>query len=98
MLAKLIKAFQRQHHRQKYQPGAHFSRFVARDIRREIIVVNAKEVDDGYIIAKCRTWNLLYAAKGIVPKPKFGEPKRMAIATLWEWKGPSWGGPVLKEK
>lgn len=93
----LIKKFQIRFRRNKYRRGAVFTRFVACDIRRDIEVVDASEIDNGYITAKSRTWNVLYAIKGIAAKPEFGEPERLAIAELWKWEGPSWGGPVNDE-
>jgi hypothetical protein len=46
------------------------------------------------ITARTRTWNVLYAAKGLVPEPPFGEASRVKIKDLWEWTGERWGGPV----
>ena len=97
MLRELIEKWQRRRRRRVYSPGAELTRFVACDIRRDVRVVDASEVDDGFITASCRTWNVLYDAKGIEPEPEFSEPSRIEIKSLWNWKGPRWGGPVPKE-
>ncbi|MHC4401362.1 MAG: hypothetical protein ACYTG0_16945 [Planctomycetota bacterium] len=90
----MIKEWRLRRLRKKYYVGAKLSRFVACDIRRDVQVVDASEVDNGFITVASRTWNVLYATKGMTPKPEFGEPHRVAIPELWQWKGPSWGGPV----
>jgi hypothetical protein len=98
MLRTLLRQWCLRRRRKKYRVGALFTRFVACDIRRDIKIVDASEVEDGLVTVTSRTWNVLYADKGIVPKPEFGEPERVAIEKPWEWKGPSWGGPVLERE
>lgn len=68
--------------------------FLAPDIRRDVEVVDASEIDEGFVNARIRTWNVLYAVRGIAEPPEFGAPRRVAIAELWKWTGESWGGPV----
>lgn len=68
------------------------SRFIARDVRREVLVVSIAELDEGSITARIKTTNLLYVAKGLVEKPSFGAPERVTIDRLWNWSGASWGG------
>ena len=58
------------------------------------MVVNASQIDEGLITARVRTWNLLYAARGLAPAPPFGEARVVELATVWEWHGAAWGGPV----
>jgi hypothetical protein len=81
-------------HRRRYRPGAQVSRFVARDIRRDVEIVDASEVDGGFVTARVRTWNVLYVARGLAPIPQLGPPQRLPIADLWRWDGAPWGGPV----
>jgi len=97
-LSRLLKNYRLRRRSKKYYAGATFTRFVACDIRREIDVVDATEVNEGYITAKSRTWNVLYSTKGIAPIPEFGEPKRIEIDRIWHWDGPAWGGQVSDDK
>ena len=97
MLSKLIEKYRLSRRRKKYQAGAKVVHFVAKDIRREVEVVDASEVDAGYITVRSRTFNVLYVIKGIDSMPGFDEPRRVMIDTLWDWKGAPWGGPVPKE-
>ena len=98
MLRKFFNACRLSYRRKRFRVGATLSRFVARDIRRDIEVVDTTEVDQGFVTVRTRTWNVLYASKGIAPEPDFGEPKRVGIDKIWDWKGSSWGGPVPHEE
>lgn len=80
--------------RRKYAPGAQLTGFLAPDIRRDVEIVDASEVDQGYVVARIRTWNLLYVAKGGADVPELEAPRRVAIDDLWKWTGQPWGGPV----
>ena len=80
--------------KKRYRPGRVLSAFLAPDIRREVEVVEASQIDMGVISARMRTWNVLYAAKGLAPQPPFGAVQEVAIKDLWMWSGASWGGPV----
>jgi hypothetical protein len=84
--------------RRRFRAGATLSRFVARDIRRDVEVVDASDVQQGFVVARVRTWNVLYASKGIASKPEFSEPRRLSLANMWDWNGASWGGPVHDEE
>lgn len=68
------------------------SRFIARDVRREIIIVSTARLDEGMITGKVRTLNLLYVSKGLIPEPKFDPPRELRIKDMWHWTGASWGG------
>ena len=98
MLRRFLNACRLGYRRKRFRVGATLSRFVAKDIRRDVEVVDAAEVDKGFVSARTRTWNVLYASKRIAPRPDFGEPQRVCIQNLWDWKGPSWGGPVPHEE
>jgi hypothetical protein len=90
MFAKLRKYLRRR----KYTAGARLTRFLAPDIRRDVEIVEASELEDGYVSARIRTWNVLYAMNGMAAVPEFGAPRRVAITDLWKWTGQQWGGPV----
>lgn len=79
MFAQLKRYFRRR----KYTAGAQVSRFLAPDIRRDVEIVDASEVNAGFVTARIRTWNVLYAAKGLGGTPDFEGPRRIAIRDLW---------------
>jgi hypothetical protein len=57
-------------------------------------VVEASRIESSVVTVRTRTWNVLYAIKGLVPEPAFGEPREVAVRELWKWTGEPWGGPV----
>ncbi len=79
-------------HRRVYKPGRVLSRFIARDVKREVEVVSVDRIGDGIIVGRVRTTNVLYIAKGLMEEDGFGELETLEIATLWNWSGHSWGG------
>jgi hypothetical protein len=83
--------------RRQYRPGRVVTRFVAKDVRRDVEVVDAAQIDAGIIRARVRTWNVLYAVKGLAPVPAFGDVRTVEIRNLWVWSGAPWGGPVPEE-
>lgn len=78
--------------RRIYRKGRTISRFIARDVRRDILVVSAAQIDEGIITGRVRTSNVLYIALGLVPQPEFDPPTELHIQTMWYWAGQSWGG------
>lgn len=68
--------------------GARLTRFVAKDVRRDVEIVDASELDQGFVRARIRTWNVLYVARGMAAVPELEPPRRVAIADLWTWTGP----------
>lgn len=78
----------------RYRPGRTLTRFIARDIRREVEIFDTSRIEEGIVIGRIRTWNLLYVAKGLKEKPVFGEIRELELAQLWRWNGEIWGGPV----
>jgi hypothetical protein len=98
MLKKFMQSLRLKYRRRRFRTGATLCRFIAPDVRRDVEVVDASELEQGFVSARVRTWNILYAAKGITPMPDFSEPRRIRIAKLWEWKGSPWGGPIPDEE
>ena len=78
--------------RRKFQQGATLSLFIARDVRRDILVVSAERLADGIITGRVRTTNVLYLSRRLVPPPEFEPPRELQIEHLWDWTGQSWGG------
>ena len=91
-IKKIIQYAKLQRLRRVYRPGRTLSRFIAIDIRREVEIVSADEIQEGLITAKIRTTNLLYRANGLVKEVPFGPPERVSIDELWTWSGQPWGG------
>lgn len=60
--------------RAAFNDGKTLSRFVARDVRREIKVVNIDEIDSGFNIAQIRTNNILYVSKKLAIEQPFAKP------------------------
>lgn len=89
-----FKQLRRHLWKKKYRAGTVISQFIARDIRRDVEVVDASQIDGGIIQARIRTWNVLYATNGLAPIPDFGDVETVEIRGLWEWSGAPWGGPV----
>jgi len=80
--------------RRDYRVGKILTNFVARDIRRDIEIVDVADVDNGILTVKTRTWNLLHAIRGRHEKPPFGDVRQVEIEHLWDWDGEQWGGEV----
>lgn len=88
MLKRIMNWFRRYW----YREGRTLSRFIAKDVRREILIVSASKIEEGVIIGRVRTTNLLYVFSGMVPEPEFGPARELRINEMWHWTGKSWGG------
>jgi len=75
-----------------YREGRTLSRFIACDIRRDILIVSAARVDEGVITGRVRTTNVLYLSGGLIPEPEFEPAREFRIAEMWRWTGQPWGG------
>jgi uncharacterized SAM-dependent methyltransferase len=91
-IKKLLAALKRRRLHRTYREGRILSRFIARDVQREVLVVSVTELDDGVITARIKTTNLLYERAGLVEKSDFSAPERVPVDRLWKWSGASWGG------
>ena len=78
--------------RRWYREGRTLSRFIACDVRREILIVSAAKVEEGIVTGRVRTMNLLYRSKGLLPEPEFGPSQELRIDEMWHWTGQPWGG------
>ena len=88
MIYSIRQWFRRRH----YRVGQTLTRFIARDVRRDVKVVDTDRLEGGFITARVRTINVLYQIRGIVPESEFEPPREIAIEDLWNWTGQSWGG------
>ena len=78
--------------RRTFREGKVISRFVARDICRDILVISIAKIDEGFITVRVRTTNVLYLSKGLVPEPEFEPERELRIDEIWHWTGKNWGG------
>src|ERR1043166_6033959 len=78
--------------RWQYREGRTLSRFIARDIRRDILIVSSARVGDGIIIGRVRTTNVLYLSRGLILEPEFEPTSELRIDEMWHWTGKRWGG------
>jgi len=88
----MLEKIQRWSRRRKFQEGKTLSQFIARDVRRDILIVSAARIDEGIITGHVRTTNVLYASRGLAPQPEFEPAKELHINEIWHWTGQSWGG------
>jgi len=97
MLRRVLQSVRLFCWRRKYRPGRIITHWLAKDVRRDVEVVDCSEIEAGRILGKTRTWNVLYASKGLKAEPSFGEPQQLDLRHLWDWTGEPWGGPVPEE-
>lgn len=76
----------------RYQVGQTISRFIARDVRRDVEILDICRLQEGFVTARVRTMNILYVTKGLVQEPDFEPAREIAVVDLWTWTGQSWGG------
>ena len=88
----MLKKLQNWSRRRTFREGKVISRFIARDIRRDILVVSAARIDDGIIVGRVRTTNVLYLSNGLIFEPEFEPARELHIDEIWDWTGKSWGG------
>ncbi|MFT5430636.1 MAG: hypothetical protein ACI9OJ_001312 [Myxococcota bacterium] len=78
--------------KRKYREGRVMGRFIAQDVRRQILIMSAAHVDQGLILGRVRTLNVMYVSKGFMTEPEFGPVEELRIDQIWDWTGHSWGG------
>ena len=91
-IRNLLKKLRRWSRRRRFREGEVLSRFVARDVRRDILVVSAERIDDGIITGRVRTTNVLYVSRHLIAEPEFEPARELHIDEMWHWSGKSWGG------
>jgi hypothetical protein len=88
----MFKKILRWSRRRRYREGRTLSRFIAHDVRRDILIVSAARVDEGIIVGRVRTTNVLYLSHELIPQPEFEPARELRIEEMWHWAGKSWGG------
>lgn len=78
--------------RLKYREGRTLSRFIAIDVRRDILVLSNGRIREGIITGRVRTNNMLYVHKGYCGLTDFGPIEELRLSDLWRWTGQPWGG------
>ncbi|MCA9631998.1 MAG: hypothetical protein KC766_30300 [Myxococcales bacterium] len=68
------------------------SRFIAPDVRRDVLITSVAKIDAGIITGRVRTVNVLYVSKGLTGEPELEPPKELRIDQMWDWSGQPWGG------
>ena len=91
-IRNIFHRIQRWYRRRRFREGSTLSRFIARDVRRDILIVSTARIDQGIITGRVRTMNVLYLSHGLVLEPEFEPPKELRIEEMWVWTGQSWGG------
>ncbi|WP_404789518.1 hypothetical protein [Altericista sp. CCNU0014] len=81
--------------RHRFKKSSTVSRFVARDVRRDVLVLDDAYIGNGYVVARVRTRNILYIARGITTEENFGTPEILHLKSIWDWDGMPWGGASL---
>lgn len=88
----MFKSIQSWFYRRRFRQGKTLSQFIAPDVRRDIQIVSATRIADGFITARVRTLNVLYVSRGLIAQPEFGPASELRIDEMWKWTGRSWGG------
>jgi hypothetical protein len=78
--------------RRQFEVGKTVSRFIAKDVRRDVLVVSSSRIAEGIIVGRYRTTNVLYTSRGLTEEPAFGEPQEIVLDHIWDWTGQDWGG------
>src|SRR5688572_24007931 len=88
----MFQSLQRWIRRRRFREGSTLSRFIACDVRRDILIVSVARLDEGIITGRVRTTNVLYLSHGLAREPEFGPPTELRIERMWDWAGQSWDG------
>jgi hypothetical protein len=84
-LAAFVVLSKRRH--DSYKVGQIISRFIARDVRRDVEILDIARLQEGFVTARVRTTNVLYVANGLIPQPDFEPAREIAVFDLWTWTG-----------
>lgn len=71
--------------RRKYALGRELSRFVERDVRRDVLIIGNERISEGIVRCRQRNYNLLYMSKlKIKAKPEYDtEVREVHVRNLW---------------
>jgi hypothetical protein len=88
----MFERLKRWYRRRHFREGRTLQRFIAKDVRRDILIVSAERIDEGIIVGRVRTTNVLYLVRGLVPESEFEPARELHLRQMWKWTGQSWGG------
>jgi len=83
----MFQTLHRWFRRRRFREGRTISRFIAPDVRRDILIVSAARIDEGIITGRVRTSNVLYLSQRLVREPEFEPPRELRIEDMWHWTG-----------
>jgi hypothetical protein len=66
------------------QTGQSITCFIAKDVRRDVEVVDASRACAGVLSVRTRTWNVWYATREIESQLPFGDVREVAVPELWK--------------
>ena len=89
---RLFQIVQLRVRRWQFKEGKIISRFIARDVRRDVLVISSARISEGIIVGRTHTMNVLYNSKGLTDEPAFNDPQEINLGNIWRWTGQSWGG------
>ena len=78
----LIQKIRNWYRRRVYKPGTVISRFVARDVRREVKIISVDGIDEDFIVGQVRANNILYLKRGLVQEQRYSDPVSLNITQL----------------
>lgn len=91
MLQKLINALRLRFRKRRYREGTTVALWLASDLRRDVEVIDASEIEDGFVTARVRTWCIPLSVKRNPSEPEFSEPQRLRIDDLEDLRSTPWG-------
>lgn len=56
------------------------------------MIISVAKIEQGIIVARVRTTNVLYLSGGLVAESEFGPEMELRIDEMWHWTGKAWGG------
>ncbi|HEY2341864.1 MAG TPA: hypothetical protein VGH90_02485 [Chthoniobacteraceae bacterium] len=90
-IRKIFRAIQKWNRHRKFPEGVTLTRFIARDVRREILIVSSRRIDEGVVTARVRTTNVLYRTHGLAAQTDFEPARELCVDQMWNWPGQGWG-------
>ena len=88
-LSNMFEKIQQWFRLRSFREGSPLSHFIARDVRRDILIVSTARLDEGIIRGRVRTTNVLYVSRGLIPQPEFEAARELHIDEMWHWTGKS---------
>jgi hypothetical protein len=91
-IRKIFRAIQKWNRHRRFPEGATLTRFIGRDLRREVQIVSSRRIDEGVVTARVRTTKILNFSRGVATKVAFEPARELCVEQMWDWPGESWDG------